>query len=60
MLIQDALTKVDYLPIGKNGSGAPYPVTLLWYPNQEKDREHSVTTEELLDSDFEPDKSSGD
>jgi len=57
ILIQDALTKTDYAPAGKKGNPAPYPVTLLWYPDQETEQPllrerarsvHTIATESIL------------
>jgi len=57
ILIQDALTKTDYPSTGKKGNPAPYPVTLLWYPDQETEQPlprerarstHTIATESIF------------
>jgi hypothetical protein len=60
ILIGEALTGVDYPPVSKKITERhPYPVTMLWYPDQDpetlpRQRERSIntiTTDELLEPD---------
>ena len=63
ILIQDALTKTDYPPAGKKGNLAPYPITLLWYPDQETEQPlprerarsvHTIATESIFADPMDP------